>query len=299
MVKALTPDQPSTLAGSEERKCVMKLLCWPQNVVHVSVFMLCLVCCAGVRAADGYEAIGCITYTRFSTLGQATHKNLMMFDVKVHGSQWRIRTEPVIEGKGIGFYEASYSTNDFVLRITGLDAAYRSSESPFQSLRKELKKSQKEDVFFENPVLNPAVYSSAQLLSTTSAKTFNRTGKPDSSVANNVAVAYAIKGEYPPVDSSFVAFLWFAFTSPRVQNDGKNNLLLQTWDDGSHPKIRFRRAQWKQSVDPPNLVSSAVYGWMGRQLLPDGALVDIGTSGNLGEVAARYDVDITTNLSGF
>ncbi|MEI2725878.1 MAG: hypothetical protein V9H26_20890 [Verrucomicrobiota bacterium] len=52
--------------------------------------------------------------------------------------------------------------------------------------------------------------------------------------------------------------------------------------------------------EPPHLVSSAVYGWVGKQILPNGTLEDINTSdvSKPFDMAARYDVDVPTNCSG-
>src|ERR1043166_1254443 len=294
---------------------------------------------------DGYEAMGYLTHTRFDASSSAASKSVMMFDVKVAKDRWHVRTEPVIECKGgIGFYEASAGTNDSVLTVTALEPAYKSAESPFQALRDELKKSRKDDVYFTNaPFQLPAAISN--LLSPPASS-----GKRVTPRANNVAVAVAMKGKYPPVDPSYVAFLWFAFMPPDERDDGTNKMLLQVWDDGNpssvavamkgkYPpvdpsyvaflwfafmppderddgtnkmllqvwddgnpqKTRFRRAKWNQFAEPPHLVSSAVYSWMGKELLPSGGVdsINISDVGAPLEMAARYDVDVATNFSGF
>lgn len=245
---------------------------------------------------DGYEAMGYLTHTRFDASSSAASKSVMMFDVKVAKDRWHVRTEPVIECKGgIGFYEASAGTNDSVLTVTALEPAYKSAESPFQALRDELKKSRKDDVYFTNaPFQLPAAISN--LLSPPASS-----GKRVTPRANNVAVAVAMKGKYPPVDPSYVAFLWFAFMPPDERDDGTNKMLLQVWDDGNPQKTRFRRAKWNQFAEPPHLVSSAVYSWMGKELLPSGGVdsINISDVGAPLEMAARYDVDVATNFSGF
>ena len=228
---------------------------------------------------NGYEAIGHLTYSRFDVSGKVTHKIVMMFDVKIRGEEWFIRTEPVIEGNGVGFYEASYFTDDYVMRVTGLNAAYKSSESPFQSLRSELKESKKQDVYFTNNSHRvAATYSNLFSASTQPKRTTIQNKKTNVMQADNVAVAVAIKGKYPPVDPSYVAFLWFAFTTPNEQDDGTNKMLLQIWDDGNPQKNRFRRASWNQFLEQPKLASSAVYNWIGKDLMRNGTLVEITTS---------------------
>ena len=250
---------------------------------------------------NGYEAIGHLTYSRFDVSGKVTHKIVMMFDVKIRGEEWFIRTEPVIEGNGVGFYEASYFTDDYVMRVTGLNAAYKSSESPFQSLRSELKESKKQDVYFTNNSHRvAATYSNLFSASTQPKRTTIQNKKTNVMQADNVAVAVAIKGKYPPVDPSYVAFLWFAFTTPNEQDDGTNKMLLQIWDDGNPQKNRFRRASWNQFLEQPKLASSAVYNWIGKDLMRNGTLVEITTSDvdKPDEMAARYDVFSTTNFNG-
>ena len=240
-----------------------------------------------VRAAEDYQAVGHFTYTVFKA-GAPTYKRIMMFEVRVHDHEWHIRTEPVVEGQGgIGFFEASLGTNDSILRITTFASAYDPAESPFHGLRDELKKSRADDVFFDNPpsAPPPAVAPPAN------AGT-NR--------MNNVAVAVTTKGKYPPVDPSYVAFLWFAFTPPAEKLDGTNRMLLQVWDDGNPGKTRFRRARWDQIAEPPGLISNAVFAWAGEQLLANGSSSAIKTSdvSDPLDIAARYEVQATTNLDG-
>jgi hypothetical protein len=236
-----------------------------------------------VRAADGYEAIGYLTYTSFDLLGNALSKRVLMFDVKI-GKTWRIRTEPVVEG-GIGFQESFSSTNNCIWALTAFEAAYKPSDSPFQGLRSELKESKRADVYFTNRTLKlperAAPYSARHSVS-------------------NVAIATGLTGKYPPMDPSYAAFLWFAFTPPSKQADGTNQMLLQIWDDGNPNRARFRAARWTQFAEPPKLVSGAVYNWTGREFLPDGtvATIDGGDAPRPMEMAAHYEVDGTTNLAG-
>ncbi len=246
-----------------------------------------------VRAVDGYEVMGYLTYTSFNAPGKPRSKAVMMFDVKVAGESWLIRTEPVLQGKGgIGFYEAASSPNDCVVSLTAFDSAYKSSESPFQKLRAQLMESNKDDVYFTNPPLViPAAFSNVV-----------RTTIPDpSNSVGNVAVARVVSGKNPPVDSSYAAFLWFAFTPPNVQIDGTNKMLLQIWDDGNPLKTRLRRATWNRFAESPHLVSSAVYAWVGKYLLPSGKLDDIDVSdvSKPLEIAVRYAVEEATNFSAF
>jgi RNA polymerase sigma factor (sigma-70 family) len=246
-----------------------------------------------VRAADGFEVMGYLTYTSFNAPGKPRSKAVMMFDVKVAGESWLIRTEPVLHGKGgMGFYEASSTTKDCVVSLTALDSAYKSSESPFQKLRAQLMESNKDDVYFTNPpFVIPAAISNV----------FRTTVPNPSNSVGNVAVARVVSGKNPPVDSSYAAFLWFAFSPPRVQIDGTNKLLLQIWDDGNPLKARLRRATWNQYAESPHLVSSAVYAWEGKYLLPSGKLDDIDVSdvSKPLEMAVRYEVEEATNFSAF
>src|SRR5438552_4177397 len=79
------------------------------GVLPCGILATLLLASVGVaRASDGYEAMGHLTFTHFDASGKPKSKNVMMFDVKVAGTKWRIRTEPVIECMGgIGFFEAS------------------------------------------------------------------------------------------------------------------------------------------------------------------------------------------------
>ena len=241
------------------------------------------------RAAEGYEAIGHLTYTSFDASAKPAGKRVIMFDVKV-GKTWRIRTEPVVECKGgIGFQESFSCTNNCIWALTAFEAAYKPSESPFQHLRSELKESKKEDVYFTNPPLKlpewAARYSSKEAAGPS---------------VNNVATATGLTGKYPPMDPFYTAFLWFAFTPPSQQADGTNQMLLQIWDEGNPFSARFRRATWTQFPESPNLVSGAVYNWVGKEFLSDGTVAGISVSDvpqPLG-TAAHYEVDATTNFSG-
>ncbi len=244
-------------------------------------------------AEDGYEAMGYLTYTRLDASGKPTHKKVMMFDVKVYVKDWRIRTEPVIEGNGgIGFYEASHTTNDSTLMVTAFGSAYKRTESPFGSLRAALKESRKGDVYFSNPP--PARTFVSNLPSATIP--------PGQSVnVSNVAVAVVLKGNYPQVDQSYVALLRFAFTTPEEEKDRDNRMLPQIWDDGNPHSTRFRRAKWSCFEGQPCLVSNAVYAWVGKELGSDGTERAIDTSdvSRPLEMAARYEVDAATNVGGF
>lgn len=249
-------------------------------------------------SANGYEAIGYLVYTRYNIAGEATHKVVRMFDVKVAGSEWRIRTEPVIEGRGIGFYEVSSNTNDFVMKVTGFDAAYKSSESPFQELRRELRKSHPAVVFFTNPPApaKPSALSNAvfQLDKSKHSTTTN------SNQSDNVATAVVLQGEYPPVDQSYAAFVWFAFTPPKPLAVVPEKMLLQIWDDGNPDKNRFRRAHWQCFSEPPQLILDAAYKWEGKERFQNGALKDISTANVNGreELSAHYVVEAKTNFWG-
>lgn len=274
---------------NNERKTIIETccVCFPRHfslVLYRTLFLSLMVFSgSNVSAAGGYEAIGHLTYTQFDSVGNAAGKLVMMFDVKVVGEEWHIRTEPVIEGKGVAFYEASYNTNDYVFRIKGLNQAYKSSESPFQSLRSDLIKSKRDDVFFTN--------LSRPMMPTTHSKSKN---------ASNMAIALTFKGRYPPVDSSYIAPVWFAFTPPVGQKEGINKMLLQIWDDGNPAKNRFWQASWNQFETYPHLVSSAAYVWVGKEMLPNGSMININNSGvsKPEEMAVSYDVKSTTNFNG-
>ena len=263
---------------------------------------LLAVCGSRCRAGVCYEAMGYLTYTSFDASGSPTYKNVMMFDVKVRTNEWHIRTEPVVEGRGgVGFYEESGGTNDFVLRVTALKSAYNMSASSFEALRAELKATKKDDVYFANaPTRIPATFLNRRQPPDASSRKAIPAERAATNRADNVAVAVALKGKYPVVDPSCAAFLWFAFTPPTSQSDGASKMLLQTWDDGNPTRNRFRRASWSQFAEFPHLVSSAVYNWLGKELLPDGTLASLNTSdvSKPLDVAARYDVDAATNYGG-
>ena len=250
--------------------------------------LLLLTCSTPLRAAEGYEAMGHITSTAFSTSGGPRGKRVIMFEVRI-GRTWSVHTEPVIECKnGVAFQEGFSDTNNCIWFLTGFEAAYKPSKSPFQQLRAELKESKKEDVYFVNPVLPlpPALRS--------------RLDGASQEPAQNAAVARVLRGQYPPVDSSYSAFLWFAFTPPSRQTDGTNQMLLQIWDDGNSLSARFRRAKWTQFPEPPNLVSGAVYNWVGKEFLCDGKVANLPVDDvpHPLAMAASYAVEATTNLSG-
>lgn len=263
----------------------------PQNLVLVLLSLA--VWWEKAVSAEGYAVLGYLTYTRFDTSGQPTHKKVLMFDVQVHGADWRIRTEPVIEGNGgIGFYEASHTTNDSILMVTAFGSAYKRAESPFGSLRAALKESRKDDVYFSNPPPARTLFSNVPSATIASGQSAN---------VSNVAVAVVLKGKYPQVDQSYVALLRFAFTPPEEEKDGDNRMLPQIWDDGSPRSTRFRRAQWIGFEGQPCLVSNAVYNWAGKELGSDGrqkAIDTLDVSRPL-EMAARYEVDAATNVGGF
>lgn len=253
-------------------------------------------------AADGYRATGYCTYTSFDGARNPVYKNIMLFDVKVVDTEWYIRTEPVIEGKGgIGFYEASHGTNGYVLSVSALESAYKSSESPFGSLRSQLKESKNDDVFFSNTTFRlPEAFPIPYWHPLDSSVKPKPPKSSNSSQVDNVAVANIFLGKCPPTDPSYGSFLWFAFTPPTEQIDGTNRMLLQIWDDGNPTRNRFRRARWSQFPEFPNLVSTAEFVWAGKEPRADGTMADINTSdvSKPLEIAARFEVDGVTNLSG-
>jgi hypothetical protein len=221
-----------------------------------------------------------------------------MFQVQIANGGWRIRTEPVVRGpKVIGYYEASGGTNDSVFALTAFQTAMQKAESPFSDLRAKLIETYTEAVFFTNPPPPQMPEELARQFAPSEPTKLN--AKPFSSQANNVAIATIGKGNFPPVASSHIGFLWFAFTPPRVQQDGTNQLLFQVWDDGNPTKRRFRQARWHSFSEPPQLISSADYIWSGWQWLEDGRQENLRTSdvSNPLATAARYEVITTTNLA--
>jgi hypothetical protein len=242
-----------------------------------------------VRAAEGYAAIGHLTYTVFDDSLKPTDKRVIMFDVKV-GKTWHVHTEPVIECENGTAYQEGFSvTNNCIWLLSAFEAAYRPSESPFQNLRRELKRSLKDDVYFSNAPPKLPGWAARSSSKATSGHS-----------VNNVAIATVLNGKYPPMDPYYAGFLWFAFTSPSAQGDGTNQMLLEIWDEGHPNRARFRRATWTQFAESPKLVSSAVYNWVGKEFLPDGTVATIAVSDvpqPMG-MAARYEVEGTTNLSG-
>ncbi len=242
-----------------------------------------------VRAAAGYEAIGHLTYTAFDDSMKPAAKRIILFDVKVSRT-WHVRTEPVIECKnGIAYQEGFSDTNNCIWSLTAFEAAYKPSDSPFQDLRGELKNSMKGDVYFTN---------ASPRLPAWAARSSSKA--PSGHSVRNVAIATLLNGQYPPMDPSYAGLLWFAFTPPSAQGDGTNQMLPEIWDEGNPHRIRFRRARWTQFVESPKLVSGASYNWVGKEFLPDGTVATIKVSDvplPMG-LAARYEVEATTNLNG-
>lgn len=257
--------------------------------------VLLLWSCAGVRADNGFAAMGYLTYTRFDAGSNSTHQKVMMFEVTVLGSAWHIRTEPLIEGTAVGYYEVSNSTNGFVLCVKALEFAYNRADSPFQTLRAELKQSKPDEVSFKSPppsAVSAVVSNYLRQWSPGETKITNR--------ADNIAVATVFKGDYPPADPSYAALLRFVFRTPDPLSDGANELLPQIWDDGNSEKIRFRRARWRPCAESPKLVSGAVFDWIGKELLPDGTWADLNVSDvdRPLETAVVCEVGATTNFAG-
>lgn len=249
-----------------------------------------------VFARDGYEVMGYFTSTRFDTSNNPAFKSAMMFNVKVLDGKWRIRTEPVINGQGgIGFHEVFHDEDDSIISLTMLGSAYDGAESPFRDLRENLNKLMADDPLFTNSSQKQIV-ASPLVASTGKAGQLTPLVKP----IGNVATARVIKSDFPPVDPTSVALIWFGFTPPRLQTFGTNEMLLQIWDDGSAPKSRFRQARWNSFPEAPHLVSNASFNWTGKQILANGAIEDIKISDvtNPLETAASYEVASTTNLNG-
>ncbi|HOX59040.1 MAG TPA: hypothetical protein P5205_17995 [Candidatus Paceibacterota bacterium] len=242
-------------------------------------------------ATEAYEAIGYLTYTALDSGTVPRVKRVIMFDVKI-GRTWSVYTEPVIECKnGIAFLAGFNDTNNCIWFLTGFAAAWRPSESPFQHLRTELKNSKKDDVYFTNPS-----HSAPELLPGLKPPS----GQAAQETVPNVAIATVLRGKYPPAEPSYAAFLWFAFSPPSVERDATNQMLLQVWDDSHNRTACFRHATWKTFHEPPGLVSSAVYSWLGKEFLLDGTVARIETPYVPQPLAmeARYVVEGTTNISG-
>ena len=259
--------------------------------LKVLTLLLMAVGNATLLATEGYEAIGHLTYTVLDNGAVVHSKRVIMFDAKI-GRTWRVHTEPVIECKnGIAFEEGFSDTNNCIWLLTAFEAAYKPSESPFQKLRAELKETRKEDVYFTNPP--PPTLPLPRGVRA-------RSSGASQEAPPNVAIATVLRGQYPPAESSYAAFLWFAFSPPSVQREGTNQMLLQAWDDSHIHSACFRRARWKTFAEPPGLVSIAVYSWLGKESLPDGTVARIEARDVPQPLApaARYEVEATTNLSG-
>jgi hypothetical protein len=177
--------------------------------------------------------------------------------------------------------------------LTALAPAYQASQSPFQALRSELKHSASEDVYFVGQ-------QSAAVAAAISNTPYHLAAGRNVTRLENVADATIFDGPYPPVDPTQIGLLWFAFTPPLPQQGETGGLLRQVWDDGNRTVFRFRQATWQQFSQPPHLLSNAVYRWLGREFLPDGSVREIRTSDvrDPQEIAAKYDVDSTTNYAG-
>jgi hypothetical protein len=257
-----------------------------------------------VSAAISYDAEGYLIYTTISVSGTPTGKQVLMFDAKISGDKWRIRTEPVIETNGgIEFFEMGI-TSDSMLELTVLARGYDPGDSPFPELRAYLKEAKKEEVFFTSAdarlreAMVTSYYAEHFLHGHRSAARGRTT---TASNINNVAVAVARRGGPPPADETFGAFLCFAFTPPSPRSDGTNQMLPQIWDDGNSRATRFRRAKWTTFDEPPRLISSAVYGWRGATVLPDGTLEDLrrpDATDLVTTAAVRYEVVSSTNFCG-
>ncbi len=266
----------------------------PAHIATALFLALCVECAASDDPTVGYDALGHLTYTTLDASGLATGKNTLVFDVKVKGERWRVRTEPLIQRKGqIAYFEGGLGPDDCVLMVTAFADPLQPAEPRLEALRAQLRRSSRDEVrSASSTVAVPGVLSNILRRAAASAK-LNRTN-----TVNNAAIARAKRGKYPSVDPSFVAFLWFAFTPPSEEADGTSRMLLQIWDDGNPLEDRFRDAEWHEFAEAPHLVSRAVYQWAGRRATPDGrwARINISDVARPAGVAARYDVDVTTNI---
>lgn len=221
-----------------------------------------------------------------------------MFDARMGAKGWQIRTEPVIDGgRGSGYNEASVGNNDSVESLSAFAGANNPSESPFGDLRNQLEASEKEAVYFERNHPNKERDEAFARLSLPGPRPASNSAAADR--LNNVAIARVFAGQFPAVDPSESALLWFAFAPPAPRSDGTNPMLFQMWDD-SHQGTRFRRASWEQFSASPQLVSSAVFHWAGKKISTDGSLVNLSYSDMVDPqgIAARYEVEESTSFNG-
>ena len=253
-------------------------------------------------ANTGYETIGYLTYTLLDSTESPMKKLVVMFAVTVVDGEWRIRTEPLTAIKdGIAHYDSWTDANDYVCAVTAFAAASSASDSRFQALRSGLLQGRAETVDFRSGTLDRLIAASSNTHgaagSSPSAVFRPANQPPPTNRLGNVAVARLTPGNHPLPDPSFATILWFAFTPPIIRTNDASTLLPQTWDDGSVPNTRYRRAKWQQLPDAPYLISSADYSWTGSELLPNGSMRAIDLSGvsDPHALSAHYVVEATTN----
>jgi hypothetical protein len=246
-------------------------------------------------AAEGYQAVGQLVLTSFDKEGAPAYKNVLVFQVRVSGEKWVIRTEPLIsKAGGIAFYESSNDTNNCVVKITSFKSTPDDRQSPIQAHRTDLL-SNSELGRYTNYWSNPRIDSVTPPSTVSKALA----SSPKSQI-NNDGIAIVRQGKYPTADPSGCALLWHVFIPPAARNSPESERrLLQVWDDGHPNEIRFRQAEWELFSGAPQLVSNAKYFWKGKRLLANGNLEDLpgSNSNDALQLAARYVVSRFTNYS--
>jgi len=256
---------------------------------RVFPLVLCILA-SYIPALSGYEATGYLTYTTSDSVARPAARSSTLFQVRIEGAQWRIRTEPAIERQGgIAYHEAWNDTNGVITAVTALSKGINALDSPFTSLRAHLASA-------------GGLKSSSHLQPSDEDNPLGAPGFLKSGTNNigNAAVAVARKSTFPPIDSSYIGFVWYVFTAPTVETAGGQGMLMQVWDDGNPTRTRFRRASWAQFPQEPFLLSSASYTWAGIEIGADGARRTLNLPGGVppARPAARYEVTSATNVQG-
>lgn len=235
----------------------------------------------------GFQADGKIIFTAYDGAEQPKFKEEMKFRVSITtGGRWKVRTEPFQKAEsGIDYFETYLDTNNLATRVT----AFIPLPETIQNTKGNQANGNTSNRLGMIQSL-PEGYLSRE--SGKSASEGKRLKNDKTAIVRN--------DQFPPVDSSHSAVLWFAFTKPQTGPTGKTNMLYQIWDDAHGQNNIFRQAQWSQFDEYPFLISKAVYRWFGLKQTPAGGEEVLPTANEADDhqIAARYEVNSRTNIDG-
>jgi len=246
-------------------------------------------------AMGAYETSGYLVYTAFDLMNRPIVKDVRLFNVKVRGEEWLIRTEPVERSRAkysVFYWEGCRATSGDVIMLTSL-APFGSDGLRFDDLRKVVERECADDLAFAShePIITIADSPVSQQ---------NSPERSPARPADNVALAKHFRGPCPPVDNSYVALLWFAFAYRPASADRteQGELTPQIWDDGNTIDRRFLHAVWKPLEGPPHLTKEASFGWSGIRVASDGKRSGIAPETVRTNRAATYSIGVITNYLG-